>query len=73
MPTPFAVTHAYSGHSEMIGEFATFEEAKAFFDKLLENWELQPHDQYLEIYDFNNDGEELLVHIFNEGNWECEE
>lgn len=71
MNGPFTITYDYSGHAEILGEYEDLEEAKKEFAKFVQGWEVQPHDQFLELSD--DDGEEILVHIFNEGNWECEE
>ena len=69
----FAVVYNYSGHSESVETYDTLEDAKKGFDEVLKNWgEVEPHDQSLEVIDFE-EGETHYEHIFNEGNWECDD
>ena len=71
----YQTTYAYSCHSEILHEAPDLESAYKVYRDILEQWELQPHDQYLELEYIDNEGMYHTVeeHIFNEGNWECEE
>ncbi len=71
----YQITYAYSGHSEILKEFPTEVEAAKAFKTIINDWELEPHDQYLELEYVSPEGnyETVLEHTFNEGNWECED
>ena len=75
----YQITYAYSGHSEILSESTDLESLTKEFYQIIDDWELQPYDQYLELeecqevlpndYDYRT----ILEHTFNEGNWECED
>ena len=71
----YQITYAYSGHSEILSESTLLEPLVEEFWCMLDNWELQPHDQYLELESLSGeyDYQTILEHTFNEGNWECED
>jgi adenylate kinase family enzyme len=71
----YQITYAYSGHSEILDDFPTEVEAANAFKTIINDWELAPHDQYLELEYVSPEGdyETILEHTFNEGNWECED
>jgi len=71
----YQITYAYSGHSEILDDFPTEVEASKAFKTIINDWELAPHDQYLELEYVSPEGdyETILEHTFNEGNWECED
>ena len=71
----YQITYAYSGHSEILSESDDLESLTKEFYTIIEDWELQPHDQYLELESLSDDYgyQTILEHIFNEGNWECED
>ena len=56
-------------------DFLSETKAMNNFRGILSEWELQPHDQYLELEYVSPEGdyETILEHTFNEGNWECED
>ena len=67
----YRIVYSYSGHTELMDELESRDEAETAFNQYVSKWFLEPHDQYLELVD--EDGEELMVHMFNEGNWESED
>ena len=71
----YQITYAYSGHSEILHEAPDRAAACKVYRDILDQWELQPHDQYLELEHVSSEGDYLpvLYHEFNEGNWECED
>ena len=71
----YQITYSYSCHSEILGEFTDIDEAIKEYNQILNDWELAPHDQYLELEQVFDDYEcdTVLYHEFNEGNWECED
>lgn len=71
----YQITYAYSGHAEILDETPDATKAMNTFRGILSEWELQPHDQYLELEYVSPEGdyETILEHTFNEGNWECED
>ena len=75
----YQITYAYSGHSEILSESDDLESLTKEFYTIIEDWDLQPHDQYLELEECQEvlpndfDYRTILEHTFNEGNWECED
>ena len=61
----------YSGHSECLSKFDTVEQGENEFNSVLSHWNLEPHDQSLELVDA--EGNTLIEHIFNNGKWESDE
>jgi hypothetical protein len=71
----YQITYAYSGHAEILSESDDLESLTKEFYTIIEDWDLQPHDQYLELESLSGeyDYQTILEHTFNEGNWECED
>ena len=71
----YQITYAYSGHSEILSESTDLDSLTTEFYQIIEDWDLHPHDQYLELESVDNeyDYQTILEHTFNEGNWECED
>ena len=79
----YQITYAYSGHSEILSESDDLESLTKEFYTIIEDWDLQPQDQYLELVSLPTprrilesgeyDYQTILEHTFNEGNWECED
>ena len=71
----YQITYAYSGHSEILSESTDLDSLTKEFYQIIEDWDLQPHDQYLELESVDNEYgyETIFEHTFNEGNWECED
>ena len=71
----YQITYAYSGHTEILSESDDLESLTKEFYTIIEDWDLQPHDQYLELESLSSeyDYQTILEHTFNEGNWECED
>ena len=71
----YQITYAYSGHSEILSESTDLFTISNEYESILDNWKLQPHDQYLELesVDGKYDYQTIAEHTFNKGNWECED
>ena len=67
----YDIVYNYTGHAEILSSHESRDEAEDAFNQYVSHWMLEPHDQFLELTD--EDGEELMVHTFNEGNWESED